>query len=107
MLQFNTDKTLITTIVKMGKDYYKILGVSKTAKDDELKKVYRKLALKFHPDKNQSPDATEKFKEIGEAYEVLSDEKKHRLYDQVSEEGLKNGAGAHGPSGNGRMPPNF
>ena len=91
----------------MGKDYYKILGVSKTAKDDELKKAYRKLALKFHPDKNQSPGAEEKFKEISEAYEVLSDEKKRRIYDQVGEEGLKNGAGAHGPAGNGGGPPNF
>ena len=91
----------------MGKDYYKILGVSKTAKDDELKKAYRKLALKFHPDKNQSPGAEEKFKEISEAYEVLSDEKKRRIYDQVGEEGLKNGAGTHGPAGNGGVPPNF
>jgi len=77
----------------MGKDYYNILGVSKTAKDDELKKAYRKLALKYHPDKNKAAGAEEKFKEINEAYEVLSDEKKRRIYDQVGEEGLKNGAG--------------
>ena len=59
----------------MGKDYYKILGVDKKATDDELKKAYRKLALKYHPDKNQDPGAEEKFKEIAEAYEVLSDGK--------------------------------
>jgi len=77
----------------MGKDYYAILGVSKTASDADLKKAYRKLALKYHPDKNQALGAEEKFKAIGEAYEVLSDEKKRRIYDQVGEEGLKNGGG--------------
>ena len=57
----------------MGKDYYKILGVSRSANADEIKKAYRKMALKFHPDKNSSPDAEERFKEIAEAYDVLSD----------------------------------
>ena len=57
----------------MGKDYYKILGVRRIATDDELKKAYRKLALKYHPDKNQDPGAEDKFKEIAEAYDVLSD----------------------------------
>jgi len=84
----------------MGKDYYAILGVSKTATDADLKKAYRKLALKYHPDKNQAPGAEEKFKSISEAYEVLSDEKKRRIYDQVGEEGLKNGGGV-GPQGGG------
>ena len=58
---------------RMGKDYYAILGVGKNATEDELKKAYRKMALKYHPDKNKDPDAEDKFKEIAEAYEVLSD----------------------------------
>lgn len=78
----------------MGKDYYKILGVSRSATDDDLKKAYRKLALKYHPDKNKSPDAEERFKEVAEAYEVLSDKKKREVYDQCGEEGLQGGAQA-------------
>ncbi|XP_076638676.1 dnaJ protein homolog 1 [Colletes latitarsis] len=78
----------------MGKDYYKILGITKTATDDEIKKAYRKLALKYHPDKNRSADAEEKFKEIAEAYEVLSDAKKRDVYDTYGEEGLKGEAGS-------------
>jgi len=81
----------------MGKDYYAILNVKKGANDDELKKAYRKMALKYHPDKNKSAGAEEKFKEIGEAYDVLSDPKKRQIYDQLGEEGLKGGAG--GPGG--------
>ncbi|KAL9969624.1 hypothetical protein ACROYT_G021859 [Oculina patagonica] len=73
----------------MGKDYYKILGVPKTAKDDEIKKAYRKLALKWHPDKNKSADAEEKFKEISEAYDVLSDKEKREIFDKYGEEGLR------------------
>merc|ERR1712012_923857 len=79
--------------LKMGKDYFTILGVSRGASDDEIKKAYRKLALKYHPDKNQSPGAEERFKEIGEAYDVLSDVKKKQIYDQYGEEGLKGGMG--------------
>merc|ERR1712179_282860 len=85
---------------EMGKDYYTILGVARGASDDEIKKAYRKLALKYHPDKNQSPGAEEKFKEIGEAYDVLSDAKKKAIYDQYGEDGLKGS-----PSGGGV--PNF
>ncbi|XP_076033515.1 dnaJ protein homolog 1-like [Oratosquilla oratoria] len=75
----------------MGKDYYKILGLSKGASDEDIKKAYRKMALKYHPDKNKSPDAEEKFKLVAEAYEVLSDKKKRDIYDQYGEEGLKGG----------------
>ncbi|XP_026492674.1 dnaJ protein homolog 1 [Vanessa tameamea] len=84
----------------MGKDYYKILGLSKGATDDEIKKAYRKLALKYHPDKNKAPGAEERFKEVAEAYEVLSDKKKREIYDAHGEEGLKGGMGGqNGPGG--------
>jgi len=91
----------------MGKDYYSILGVKKGATDDELKKAYRKLALKYHPDKNKAPGAEEKFKEIGEAYDVLSDPKKKQVYDQFGEEGLKGGMGSGGGGGGGTSHPGF
>ncbi|XP_031145073.1 dnaJ homolog subfamily B member 1b [Sander lucioperca] len=78
-------------MVKMGKDYYDILGIKKGASEDDIKKAYRKQALRFHPDKNKSPGAEEKFKEIAEAYDVLSDPKKKDIYDRYGEEGLKGG----------------
>jgi len=84
----------------MGKDYYKSLGISKGASDDEIKKAYRKMALKYHPDKNKSPGAEDKFKEIAEAYDVLSDAKKKEVYDKYGEDGLKGGMGS-GPSSRG------
>ncbi len=74
----------------MGKDYYSVLGVPKGASEDEIKKAYRKLALKYHPDRNQGDDKSEaKFKEAAEAYEVLSDSKKRETYDRYGEDGLK------------------
>lgn len=81
----------------MGKDYYKILGISKTATEDEIKKAFKKLALKYHPDKNKDPGAEEKFKEVAEAYDVLSDKRKREIFDQCGEEGLK-GQSQGGPS---------
>ncbi|KAK2837338.1 hypothetical protein Q5P01_014550 [Channa striata] len=75
----------------MGKDYYKTLGIPKGSNEEEIKKAYRRMALRFHPDKNKDANAEEKFKEIAEAYEVLSDPKKRVVYDQLGEEGLKTG----------------
>jgi len=86
---------------KMGKDFYKILGISRTATDDEIKKAYRKLALKYHPDKNKAPNAEEQFKLVAEAYEVLSDKKKREIYDQYGEEGLKGSPSGGGGGGGG------
>lgn len=78
-------------------DYYEVLGVSKTASDDEIKKAYRKLAVKYHPDRNPNDkEAEEKFKECAEAYEVLSDAQKRQTYDQFGFEGLNGGAGGFG-----------
>ncbi|KAG0043654.1 hypothetical protein BGZ83_011178 [Gryganskiella cystojenkinii] len=87
----------------MGKDYYKLLGVDKSASDDQLKKAYRKLALKYHPDKNSDPEAHKKFQDISEAYEVLSDKDKRAIFDQYGEDGLKAGGGG-GPGGAGGFP---
>ncbi len=77
-------------------DYYEVLGLPREATQEELKKAYRKLALKYHPDKNaDNPDAEKKFKEVSESYEVLSDEKKRQMYDQYGSDALK-GAGGMG-----------
>ncbi len=70
-------------------DYYEILGVSRDATKEEIKQAYRKLALKYHPDRNRSPDAEEKFKQISEAYAVLSDDEKRRTYDMYGHEGVE------------------
>src|SRR4028118_2323619 len=77
------------------RDYYEILGVSKSAGDDEIKKAYRKLAIKYHPDKNpDDPKSEDKFKEAAEAYEILSNPEKRRRYDQFGHQGV--GSGSHG-----------
>src|SRR5579864_7687318 len=84
------------------KDYYSILEVSKEATPEEIKKAYRKKSLAFHPDRNPGdPKAEAKFKEVSEAYEVLSDENRKRIYDQYGEEGLKGFGGAGHPGGQG------
>ena len=73
--------------------FYDLLGVKPGASDSDLKKAYRKLALQYHPDKNSSPEAGEKFKEISMAYECLSNPEKRRIYDQHGEQGIKEGGG--------------
>lgn len=83
-------------------DYYKVLGVKRNANDKSIKKAYRKLALKWHPDKNpeNQEEATTKFAEISQAYETLSDPEKRKIYDLEGEEGIKRGGSGGGAGGN-------
>lgn len=82
------------------RDYYEILGVNKSASDEELKSAFRKLAKKYHPDINKEADAQEKFKEIGEAYSILSDKNKRSQYDQMGHESFTRSGGASASGGN-------
>src|SRR3954468_12525026 len=86
------------------RDYYAVLGVPASATQDEIKKQYRKLAAKHHPDKNQSdPKAADRFKEISEAYQVLGDAEKRKQYDQMRRLGAFGGfGGGAGPAGGPR-----
>src|SRR5712671_5497563 len=79
------------------RDYYEVLDVGRTATDEEIKRAYRKLAVKFHPDKNpDDPHAEEKFKELGEAYDVLMDEQKRAAYDRYGHAAFAQGGRAGG-----------
>jgi len=77
-----------------NRDYYQILGISKNATEDEIKKAYRKLALTYHPDRNKSKEAEVKFKEVTKAYEVLSDPQKRQAYNQFGHAAFEQGAGS-------------
>ncbi|MCI8362035.1 MAG: DnaJ domain-containing protein, partial [Clostridia bacterium] len=85
------------------RDYYEVLGVEKTATDEELKKAYRRLAKKYHPDANpdNKKEAEVKFKEVNEAYENLSDPQKRKMYDQFGFNGPQGFGGGQGPFGQG------
>src|SRR5579859_829806 len=86
------------------RDYYEVLGVAKGASEDEIKKAFRKLAFQFHPDRNKEKGAEARFKEINEAYEILSDAEKRQVYDRFGHAGI----GANGDfSGFGFSGTNF
>ena len=80
----------------MARDYYDVLGVAKDANKNDIKKAFRGLARQYHPDVSEDPDAETKFKEINEAYEVLSDDDKRARYDRFGHAGVSGGAGGFG-----------
>lgn len=88
------------TLVACARDFYEILGIKRNANDREIKKAFRRLAIQYHPDKNKEEGAEEKFREIAEAYEVLSDEEKRKEYDMIGHAGYtqkqKGGSGGGG-----------
>src|SRR5919197_4065448 len=83
----------LTIIMADKRDYYQVRGVGRAASDSEIKRAYRQLARKYHPDVNKEPDAESRFKELTEAYEVLSDHRKRQLYDQFGHAGPRAGMG--------------
>ncbi|HRV94940.1 MAG TPA: DnaJ domain-containing protein, partial [Anaerolineae bacterium] len=83
------------------RDYYEVLGVAKSASPEEIKKAYRRLARQYHPDVSEEADAETKFKEVNEAYEILSDEQKRGLYDRFGHAGVSGNAGGFGGGGFG------
>ena len=84
------------------RDYYEVLGINKTADDEEIKKAYRRMAKKYHPDMNPGDkEAEAKFKEVNEAYAVLSDPEKKQIYDQYGHDGLDSSGGGQGFGGFG------
>src|SRR3954454_22607772 len=76
------------------RDYYEVLGVARACTDDDIKKAYRRLALQYHPDRNSAPEATERFKEATEAYQVLSDTEKRGMYDRYGHSAFERNGGA-------------
>ena len=80
-------------------DYYDLLGVSRNASDEDIKRAFRKLAMEYHPDRNKRVGAAEKFKEINEAYQVLSDAQKRSAYDRYGHAGVSGNGGARGFEG--------
>src|ERR671928_149456 len=76
------------------RDYYEVLGVARGASDEDIKKAYRRLALQYHPDRNKAPEATQRFKEATEAYQILSDAEKRSVYDRYGHQAFDRGAGA-------------
>lgn len=101
-----SQRSITTSSTLAQKDYYKILGVSKNSSAKEIKKSYYQLAKKYHPDTNKDPDASKKFQEVSEAYEILSDDTKRKEYDMfgtTTEQMNRSGGGGAGagPTGQG------